>query len=135
MITWSVIGVACYLMALVLANLVFRYVSFSQYPCMVKDYKSCLIQNDLWPLLSSKSGPHNRWYGNTKTVHTHTKTKLASAVLWMLAFPAESSPNCLYIQFSSVQFKMVSMCLGKPLCAPPPSLRSFSSVALETVPV
>ena len=36
--------------------------------------------------------------------------------------------------FSSVQFKVVFMFSGKPICAPPPSpLRSFPSVAVETV--
>ena len=37
------------------------------------------------------------------------------------------------VQFSSVQFKMVSMRSGRPICAPPPSLRGVSpKVALET---
>ena len=39
------------------------------------------------------------------------------------------------VQFCSVQFKMVSIRLEKPICAPPPSLRSFPNFAFETVPV
>ena len=38
------------------------------------------------------------------------------------------------VQFSSVQFKIVSMRSGRPVCAAPPSRRSFLNVALETVP-
>ena len=35
----------------------------------------------------------------------------------------------------TVQFKMVSMCSEKPICAPSPSLRSFPNTVSETVPV
>ena len=45
------------------------------------------------------------------------------------------SPASWSAQFSSVPFKMVSMRSGKPMCAPTPSLRSFSNVAFETVPM
>ena len=34
-----------------------------------------------------------------------------------------------------IQFRMVSMTSKKPMCAPPPSLRSFPNVAFETVPM
>ena len=38
------------------------------------------------------------------------------------------------VQFSSVQFKMVSMCSEKPVCAPP-RLSEFPNVVFETVPM
>ena len=39
------------------------------------------------------------------------------------------------VQFTSVQFKMVSMQSGKAHMRSTPSLRSFPNVALETVPM
>ena len=46
-------------------------------------------------LCASYSGvtPKRRRAGNRKTLHTGKKRRLGSAVLWLLAFPGESSPN------------------------------------------
>ena len=51
------------------------------------------------------------------------------------SFTALMTSCYVHDEFSSVQFKMVSMLLQKPICAPPPSLKSFPNVAFETVPM
>ena len=67
-----------------------------------------------------------------------------NAVIIMSRFVCSRLPRCwsaslrwnvgLYVH-NSVQFKMVSMQSEKPMCASTPPLRSFPSVAFETVPM
>ena len=55
-------------------------------------------------------------YGNMKTLHTgeeKKKEKKGSAVLWLLAFPVESSPNfpCTALEFSNlIQYSVYNWC-------------------------
>ena len=48
-------------------------------------------------LTARPSRPHSWWYGHTKTLYTggkaHKKHTLSSAVLWLLVFQRENSPN------------------------------------------
>ena len=59
--------------------------------CVYGTHHICAhVKDPMWYISVLKGRPHSRWYGNTKTAHKKEK-KLGSAILWLLAFPGESS--------------------------------------------